>query len=412
MFEFIQDLFLLFFGEKTAEIMAYIVLLLLAISVSLIARYIALKIVVRIIAKAAKKSKVNWDNTLVENKVFHRLANLLLPIILHSFSFAFPDNAPILKKIIYTLTIVFLVLVIDSTLNATDQIYRAYEISKARPIKGLLQVIKVAVFIIGGIILIATLVGESPMVLLGGIGAMTAVTSLIFKDAILGFVAGIQLSANDMVRIGDWIEMPQQAADGTVIDLSLTTVKVENFDKTITSIPAYALVSDAFINWRGMQNAGGRRIMRSINIDANSVKLCDDEMIERFKKIKLLSNYIDERSKEIEQYNKNNNFDLSVHVNGRRMTNLGVFRAYIGEYLKNNQSIRRDMIIMVRQLSATENGIPLQVYAFTNTVEWVKYETIQADIFDHLYSVADEFGLFVFQNPTGNDIKTAFQKTK
>lgn len=366
MFEFIQDLFLLFFGEKTAEIMAYIVLLLLAISVSLIARYIALKIVVRIIAKAAKKSKVNWDNTLVENKVFHRLANLLLPIILHSFSFAFPDNAPILKKIIYTLTIVFLVLVIDSTLNATDQIYRAYEISKARPIKGLLQVIKVAVFIIGGIILIATLVGESPMVLLGGIGAMTAVTSLIFKDAILGFVAGIQLSANDMVRIGDWIEMPQQAADGTVIDLSLTTVKVENFDKTITSIPAYALVSDAFINWRGMQNAGGRRIMRSINIDANSVKLCDDEMIERFKKIKLLSNYIDERSKEIEQYNKNNNFDLSVHVNGRRMTNLGVFRAYIGEYLKNNQSIRRDMIIMVRQLSATEmvfryKYMPLQI---------------------------------------------------
>ncbi|HZJ78637.1 MAG TPA: mechanosensitive ion channel domain-containing protein [Clostridia bacterium] len=409
MFDFFSSLLVSLLGERVTEVITYIILMITILLVCLIVRCIAEKIVIKFIERAIKRSQTKWDDILLHNKVFNRASNLLIPITMHLFSGSFPNPIPLWNKVIYVLTLLFTMLIIGAVLNAVDEIYREYEISKIRPIKGLLQVIKVVVFIIGGIVLIAVLVGESPMVLLGGIGAMTAVTSFIFKDAILGFVAGIQLSANDMVRIGDWIEMPQHSADGTVIDLSLTTVKVENFDKTITTVPAYSLVSDAFINWRGMQDTGGRRIMRSINIDANGVKLCDDEMIERFKKIFLIKDYISNKTKEIEKHNKINEFDLSVQVNGRRMTNLGVFRVYIGEYIKNNKNIRKDMTMMIRQLSATENGIPLQVYAFTNTVVWDEYEVIQADIFDHLYSVAPEFGLSVFQNPSGNDIRKAIE---
>jgi len=246
-------------------------------------------------------------------------------------------------------------------------------------------------------------------VLLGGIGAMTAIISLIFKDSILGFVAGIQLTSNDMIRIGDWIEMPKYSADGTVIDLSLTTVKIQNFDNTVTTVPAYALVTDAFINWRGMQKSGGRRIKRSIVIDASDVKLCDEETIEQFRKIELIGDYIDFKLADINDYNSDQNVDMSISINGRHLTNLGTFRAYITEYLKHHPCIRKDMSLMVRQLSSDGSGIPLEIYAFTNTIKWNEYEMIQADIFDHLYSVISEFGLSVYQQPTGQDIRKSFK---
>ena len=269
----------------------------------------------------------------------------------------------------------------------------------------MLQIIKVVLYIIGIIILIAILIGQNPIVLLGGIGAMTAVVSLIFKDAILGFVAGIQLTANDMIRIGDWVEMPKYSADGTVIELSLTTVKVRNFDNTITSIPAYTMVSDSFINWRGMELTGGRRIKRALYINTADIKFCNDSMIEKFGKIDLLKNYLGQKIQDINSHNTQLSADLDEPVNGRRLTNLGTFRAYIFEYLNNHPGIHKGMLIMVRQLKSEGEGVPLEIYAFTNTTKWTEYEKIQADIFDHLYAVAPEFELSLFQKPSGSDFR-------
>jgi len=259
-------------------------------------------------------------------------------------------------------------------------------------------------FIIGGVIIISAVVGRSPAALLGSIGAMTAITSIVFKDAILGFVAGIQLTANDMIRIGDVIEMPGRSILGTVTDISLTTVKIQDFDKTIVSVPAYALVSEAFVNRRGMIDAGARRIKRSFNIDATGILLCDEQMIEKFKNIALIKNYILDKLEDIEKSNSKLDCDMSEKTNGRRMTNIGVFRAYITEYLKNNINLHQDMPLFVRQLEPNEKGIPFEIYAFTKTTELIEYEGIQSDIFDHIYAIISEFNLKLYQNPSSNDI--------
>ncbi len=326
-------------------------------------------------------------------------------VIINLFSPFFGIYEEIIKKGISVYFVVVFILVLDAVIDSVDEIYRMKEISKTRPIKGLLQIAKITVFIIGGIVMIAGLMGQSPLVLLSGIGAAAAVFSFIFKDSLMGLVAGIQLSANDMVRIGDWIEMPKYAADGSVIEISLNTVKVQNFDKTITTIPAYALVSDSFKNWRGMVSSGGRRIMRSVNIDVDSIAFCSGQMLERLSKSSLLKDYISAKQSEIERYNKSLNLDPNATVNARRLTNIGVFRVYIQNYLKNHPGIHSEMIQMIRQLPPGEHGLPLQIYAFTNTTNWVEYENIQSDIFDHILSVAGQFGLKVFQNPSGNDFR-------
>ena len=242
--------------------------------------------------------------------------------------------------------------------------------------------------------------------LLSGIGALSAVFMLVFKDSLLGLVAGIQLTSNDMVRVGDWIEMPKYGADGDVIDISLNTVMVQNFDKTITTIPSYALISDSFINWRGMQKSGGRRMKRSLFVDTTSISFCTEEMIANFKDIHYLSDYIISREREIAEYNTKNNINPSNPVNGRALTNIGVFRAYISNYLQNHPGINQEMTLMVRQLAPSETGLPIEIYAFTNDIKWAVYETVQADIFDHLFAVAPEFGIQLFQNPSGSDLKS------
>jgi miniconductance mechanosensitive channel len=228
---------------------------------------------------------------------------------------------------------------------------------------------------------------------------------LVFKDSILGLVAGVQLTANDMVRVGDWVEMPKYNADGAVIEITLNTVKVQNWDKTITMIPSYALISDSFKNWRGMQESGGRRIKRSVYIDVTSIAFLTDEMIKKFKQIHYLKDYIENKEREIAEFNRKNGIDESVKVNGRRMTNIGTYRAYISKYLENHPGIHKGLIMMVRQLAPGEYGLPLEIYAFTNNTQWVVYESIQADIFDHILAVAPEFGLRVFQNPSGHDLQ-------
>ena len=299
--------------------------------------------------------------------------------------------------------------VINGLLNALNDVYQTYEVSKVKPIKGYIQVIKIVVFILGAVLVIANLVGESPLILLSGIGALSAVLMLVFKDSLLGLVAGIQLSANDMVRVGDWIEVPKYGADGDVIDISLNTVAVQNFDRTVTMLPSYALISDSFKNWRGMQASGGRRIKRALYIDTTSISFCTNEMIENFKSIHYLTDYITEREHEIEEYNEKNHINRNNVVNGRALTNIGVFRAYITQYLKHHPGIHQEMTLMVRQLEPGENGLPIEIYAFTNDTKWAVYETVQADIFDHLFAVAQEFGLRMFQNPAGSDFQALGQ---
>ena len=311
-------------------------------------------------------------------------------IIIYSAAILYENKEliEVIQRLATTYVLIIMFFVISSVLNAIDDIYRTKPISKLRPIKGFLQVVKIIAYIVNVIIIIANLLDKSPLLLLSSIGALTAVFSFVFKDSILGFIAGIQLTSNDMLRIGDWIDMPKYGADGDVIDITLNTVKVQNFDKTIVTIPAYALISDSFKNWRGMQQFGGRRIKRSIYIDVNTICFCTPEMIEKFKKIHYLEEYISEKEKEIEEYNIKNNIDTNQKINGRRMTNIGTFRVYLQNYINNHPGINQEKITMVRQLAPDEKGLPLEIYGFTKDTIWVNYERVQADIFDHIFAVA------------------------
>ncbi len=386
----------------------YLSILLLAVTVLLIAfiaNFIAKKILLSSAKIFVRKSQTKWDDVFAERKVFDRLSHIAPALVIYYLADIFPAGQETIERLVFVYLILIGVLVYDSFLNAVVDIYRTYEISKQKPIKGYIQVIKIVTYIFVIVFVISTLMDRSPLILLSGLGAMTAVLMLIFKDSILGLVAGVQLSINDMVRIGDWIEMPNFGADGDVVDISLNTVKVQNWDKTISTIPAYALISNSFKNWRGMSESGGRRIKRSVNIDMNSIKFCTEEMIERFKKIQYISDYIEKKKDELAEYNKDYNIDGSTLANGRRMTNVGTFRAYIQAYLRNHPKIHKEMTFLVRQLKPTETGLPIEIYVFSNDQDWINYEGIQADIFDHLLAVAPEFELRLFQNPSGNDFK-------
>jgi miniconductance mechanosensitive channel len=391
--------------SKWVSPLAQVILMIIVVFLALFANMITKKIVLKMIIRYIKGNKFKWDNFLMDRKVLNRLANIVPALVVYAFAPLFAAYQDYIEKGAYVVIFLIGLMAVDSLLNVCNDIYRTFEVSKVKPIKGYIQVVKIFIYIVGGIVVVANVMGKSPVVFLSGLGALTAVLMLVFKDSILGLVAGIQLSANDMVRIGDWIEMPKYGADGDVIDISLNTVKVENFDRTITTIPTYALMADSFKNWRGMVMAGGRRIKRSVNIDACSVSFCTDEMIEKFKKIKVLSEYVDKKKAEIEKYNEEHQVDASLKVNGRRMTNLGTFRAYIQNYLDQHPHVHKGMISMVRQMPSGENGIPMEIYVFTNDTNWVNYEKIQGDIFDHIFAVIPEFGLRVFQNPTGDDFR-------
>ncbi|WP_028608512.1 mechanosensitive ion channel family protein [Paenibacillus harenae] len=388
-----------------AMYLSYVIIILGVAVLSLLADFITKKVLLKSIARSIHNNRFKWDNVILERRVFHKLAHIVPAIIIYYFSSSIPAYRHLIEKGVMTYMIIVGVLVVDAFLNAVHDIYRTYEISKVKPIRGYIQVVKIFIFTICGILVIANLLGESPLILLSGIGALSAVIMLIFKDSILGLVAGIQLTSNDMVRVGDWIEMPKYGADGDVIDISLNTVKIQNWDNTITTIPSYALISDSFKNWRGMQDSGGRRIKRSIYLDTSSIAFCSYEMIEKFKNIHYLSAYIMDKEKEIEAYNTANQIDRSNRVNGRALTNIGVFRMYIQHYLQNHPQIHKGMTLMVRQLAPGETGVPLEIYAFTSDIRWTVYEETQSDIFDHIFAVAPEFGLRVFQSPSGNDMK-------
>ncbi|MBW1703580.1 MAG: mechanosensitive ion channel [Deltaproteobacteria bacterium] len=355
------------------------------------------------VSKLIQRTKTKFDDILMQRDVLRRLSYVAPIIVIYIFAHLFPFAEDVIRKVSVALISWFMLLALGAILTAFSDIYLTLDVSKGRPIKGYIQISKLIVYAIGAIIIISSLLGRSPMVLLSGFGAMTAVILLIFRDTILSFVASIQITSNDLVRVGDWIEVPNFGADGDVVDIALHTVKIQNWDKTFTVIPTYKLIDVTFKNWRGMQQSGGRRIKRAVHVDIGSIKFCDDRMIEQFRKIHLITDYIMRKLEQLDQYNREENIDTSVLVNGRRMTNIGTFRAYVKAYLRNHKQIHQDMTFLVRQLPPGPAGLPIEIYVFTNDTAWANYEAIQADIFDHILAVVPQFDLRVFQNPTGED---------
>jgi miniconductance mechanosensitive channel len=393
-------------GLQLTPMMATGIILLVIILTALVVHVILHLGVLRTLKRHAQ---LQWQDALFKTGLFKHAALTLQGVILYTQARIWLDSDSAALPVIETVTelwiLLFALLTLFSLLDTLHELSRFSEKIKTLPLRGIFQGIKLVASVIALILAIALLIDKSPLLLFSGLGAMTAVLLLVFKDPILGFVAGIQLSANNMLAVGDWLEMPKYGADGDVIDISLTTVKVRNWDKTITTIPTYALISDSFKNWRGMQETGGRRIKRPVFIDATSVRFLSDLDIQHLRKVQLLSTHIETKLKEIAEDNQTNHVDSSTPANGRRLTNLGVFRAYLTAYLKANKKIHKDLIQMVRQLEPGASGIPLEVYAFTNDTNWVAYEGIQADIFDHIFALLPEFDLRVYQNPTGHDMR-------
>ncbi len=396
-------------SQSLAENLTDFIVLISALILSFILDIVIRKVGNSILRRTIRMSKTNWDDILYQNRFFKRVYHLIPVFLFLSvsdklFIHAVQWNA-LITGIVQIYLVVLLVLIINSFLRSVNDIYLTYEGSKNRPIKGYIQTIQIVIISFAVIVIVSVLLGRSPLVILGGLGAFAAVLMLIFRDSILGFVAGIQISFNDMVRLGDWITMSKFGADGVVTDIALTTVKVQNWDKTISTIPAYSIISESFQNWRGMEESGGRRIKRSVFIDMNSIKFADQQMLSKYAKFQLIKDYIETKEAELKMFNEENGVDATVEVNGRRQTNIGIFRAYLNAYLKSKKEIHHSMTFLVRQLQPTEKGLPMEIYVFSKVQEWGAYENIQADIFDHVLAVIPHFDLAIFQNPSGKDIR-------
>jgi len=412
------------FGEGseiglTQQLVVNFILFAMLLVVAVIAYFITRKMIYGAVSKIVKATPNDWDDELLNSKLF-TWVSLLVPvsIIWKNVASIFDDHVfgvdkvhsvinaigQILLIVSQVTAIVLIMFSLMSILNIIERIYNRYEVSKKLPLKSFLQVIKVVVFGVGLIFIISSVMDKSPSILFTGLGAATAILMLIFKDAILGLVAGIQLSANQMVSVGDWIEMPKFGADGEVEEVALTTVKVCNWDKTITTVPTYALISDSFKNWRGMSESGVRRMKRAIHFDMQSVRVLTPEEIEKMRQISLLKDYIVAKEAEIAAWNSERGVTANELVNARALTNIGTFRAYVVEYLKTHPNIDESETILVRHLSPSDNGLPIEIYAFSNNNAWVDFEGIQSDIFDHLMAITPEFGLRLFQRPSGLDL--------
>ena len=383
-------------------------LILLVLLLSWVAHRVSQGPINRSIEKFAHYTIQQWYDILVEKHIVKRILYfipLILFYVLSSPILTGTSLLPLSQTLISVLFLIAGMMFLDAILSALLAIYGKSAIAKEISIIPFVQVLKLGLYFVTGILLLSLLLQKTPLYFLSGLGALTAVLMFVFKDVLMGFVAGIQLIANKMVAPKDWIEMPKYGADGDVIEITLTTVKVQNFDNTITTIPTYALINESFKNWRNMNLSGGRRIKRYVNIDLGSIKFCSSEMLERFKRIQLISQYIQNRQEEILVYNKKHQVDESTLVNGRRLTNIGVFRSYVEAYLRQHPMIHKDMTFLIRQLSPSENGLPIEIYVFCKDTNWTAYEAIQADIFDHILAVVPEFDLRVFQEPSGSDFQ-------
>lgn len=363
------------------------------------------KIISQTVRKLINKTSTKFDDIMLNPVLIRRISYLVPLIIIHEFTYLLPKMGTLTDKLIESLLILVFVLIIINIINSAVAAFESSEKFRQHPIKGYGQIISIMLFVAAVIVIIGVLTNTSPWSIITGLGAITAIIILVFRDTILSFVASIQISTYELVKLGDWIEVPKFGADGDVIDISLNVIKVQNWDKTITIIPTYKLIEESFKNWRGMQLSGGRRIKRAINIDVNSVQFLTEDSIKKFRKFLVLGEYLDNKLKEIEEFNTTRNIDLSDYINGRRLTNLGTFRAYLKEYLKKREDINKNMTFLVRHLEPGAYGLPIEIYIFANTTEWVEYEEIQANIFDHVLAVIPQFGLRVFQSPSGADLK-------
>ena len=389
--------------------LARAIALLLVVIGAMIFYLVAKQLLLFISDKVVTKSDSQFDDVFVKWGVLRRIAYLAPAWVIYKCVPWVLQEYQTLGSLITILASVWLILLhtllLTAILDALSEIYRSFPISQHLPIQSFIQVAKLVVYFFMFILIVSLLLGESPFKLIAGMGAMTAVLMLVFKDSILGFVAGLQLSLNKMVSLGDWVEIPQHNADGDILEIGLTTVKVRNFDNTVTTVPTQSLITESFKNWRGMQESAGRRIKRSIHIDVNSVQFCDLVSLERYSKVDYIKEYISAKKQEVDKYNQQNVSDVESMVNGRRLTNIGTFRAYIIAYLKHHPNINQQLTLLVRQLAPTDVGIPIEIYTFSSEKDWSKYEAIQADIFDHLFAVAREFDLRIYQRPSGTDIQ-------
>ena len=387
-----------------------VVLILLSMTIYALTK----KFIVKFLHTFFRKTAVKWDDILADHETFNNLAHFIPAVIIRMatpYLFSdYPTFQPFMIKLADIYVVIAATLIAISFLKAVEYMLSKSQAFVNKPLASYFQLLRIVLYIAIFIIILSVLIGKSPMYFLTAFGAMTAIILLIFKDTILGLVASVQISTNDVVRVGDWVEMPKFNADGDVIAINLNTIKVRNWDKTITAIPTFYFITDSFKNWRGMQESGGRRIKRSILFNVHTIKFVDPGTRERFKKYTLITDFVTERQSEIEQHNEKDGIDISQLINGRRMTNIGIFRRYVEHYLKQHKGIQQDMTMLVRQLSAEDRGLPIEIYCFTNTTSWLEYENIQSDIFDHLFAAASWFDLELYQQPAGSDIAMAIEK--
>ena len=377
--------------------------------VAWVANLVTRRYLVRLVERLTAKSPIDWDDVVAHHGVFRRLAHLIpLAIVYYGMNLV-PNVPPGVYATIENIVLVLIVWTVmrsaDGFINAIGQIYGGLPMAKDRPIQGFLQLFKIFLYVLGAILIVAIAIGQSPLVLLGGFGAMTAVLMLVFKDTILSVVASIQIASNDMIRIGDWVEMPRYGADGDVIEIALHTVKIQNWDKTVTTVPTHAFINDWFRNWRYMSESGGRRIKRNLYVDQSTIRFLMPEEVGRFKSFDVLRDYISGKEVELTEANRPVEEAGEDPVNARRLTNIGTFRAYIFNYLRSHPRINQEMTLLVRQREPTPDGLPIQIYCFTSTTNWGEFEGIQSDIFDHILAIVPDFGLRVFQRPSGQDLK-------
>jgi len=393
-------------GGLTETLIALALVVAAALLVHAIGRYVLL----RFIHGLVKRSRIRWDDVIAEQKAVDR-AWVIVPLLIVQVGLVLvpgvsPDVLGFLQRFVEACMILVVARVVTAILGTLHEIYLRMPRAATRPIKSYVQLATVFVYVVAGIFIVARLANESPWFFVSGLGAMMAVVTLVFRDTLLSLVAGVQLTNNDLIRVGDWIEVPQFGADGSVIDIALNTVRVQNWDKTFTVIPTHKFLENSFKNWRGMQESGGRRIKRAIYVNMASIRFLTEEEIDRFAKFALLADYIQEKKRELEIFNAAYRRDPEMQVNARRLTNVGTFRAYIVNYLRSHPGIHQDLTFLVRQLQPTPEGLPIEIYVFTNDTRWAVYEGIQADIFDHILAIAPEFGIRIYQRPAGHDVET------
>ena len=389
-----------------------ILLLLIGYVLFLVGKFIILGL----IAKLIKKTETHIDDLLIQHRIPHRIIQLIILAISHQINKSLFFSETVIyntnESILSILIILSIIAIFDALLNFANSLFSQSKYAEKFPAKSLIQALKLILYFFGVIFILSIILDKSPLFFISGLGALTAVLLIVFKDPLLGLVAGVQVSANNLIQIGDWIEIPSHNSNGVVKDLTLTTLKVENWDQTISSIPMQTLITDSFKNWRQMGQSAGRRIKRSILIDANSIDFIDSELLDGLNQIPLLAEYLKEKDKELAEYNTSDSANSLNKTNiQRRLTNIGTFRAYCFEYLKNNPNVNSDLTLIVRQLEPTEGGIPLEIWTYSATTNWIAYESIQSDIFDHLYSVLHKFNLRVYQKPSGTDIASIAQSS-